>query len=110
MRGIDRERVLTEAQFDIHRFEVLVAYATIKLTAGNNSLAAHTQTADVVFGEHALIVGGAVAIEQIECIDLHVFGNPLVEIDRIVEIRITDGSTGRLASERDRVTRNAGQE
>ena len=84
--GDDREVVLAIAQRDVEDLEVAVRDAARQRAAGDDGVAAHAKAGQVIGCQYAHVVGRAVAIEDIEGIDLRRLVDPGVEVDRAVEV------------------------
>ena len=96
------EGIVAAAQFDVEDLEVAVDDPARQRAAGDDRIAAHAEAGQVVGSEDAHVIGGAVAVVDVEGIHLRRLFDAGVQVDRPVEVFIAGKRRAELAGFDDR--------
>ena len=89
MSRLNSKDIVAQTKLDIYRFELIVGNAAVEELVANVGIRTHAETKYPVFGQGALlIVCLAVSIEQVKGIDLCLFSDPDIRIDRRIVVMI----------------------
>ena len=86
--GLDREGVVAVAQLDVQHLEVRVNNAAGENAPADHGLVAHAEAGDRRRRQDADIIGRAVAVEEVQRIDLGGLSDPNVRVNRRVEVAV----------------------